>query len=94
MFKGWNAHVHREYPGKFESRNLSRGNLSREIGRALQVVTEKKTGSYIDSAIFEYYTKAAERRRQISGGTTCLTLLVQRRFSSKVANYVANYDDP
>ena len=28
-FKGWNSHVHREFPRKFESRNLSRDNLSR-----------------------------------------------------------------
>ena len=33
MFKGWNSHVHGEFPGKFESSNLSRDNLSREIGR-------------------------------------------------------------
>ena len=31
---------------------------------------------------------------QGTGGTTCLTLLVERRYSSKVANHVANYDDP
>ena len=31
-FKGWNSHVHRESPGKFESTHLSRDNLSREIG--------------------------------------------------------------
>ena len=30
--KGWNYHVHREFPGGFESANLSRDNLSREIG--------------------------------------------------------------
>ena len=28
-----NSHVHRIFPGKFESSNLSRENLSREIGR-------------------------------------------------------------
>ena len=33
MFEGWNSQAHREFPGKFESRNLSRDNLSREIGR-------------------------------------------------------------
>ena len=32
-FKGWNSHVHGEPPRSFESRNLSRDNLSREIGR-------------------------------------------------------------
>ena len=32
--KGWNSHVHRTIPGKFESTNLSRGTLSRGIGRS------------------------------------------------------------
>ena len=30
---GWNSHVHRGFPGKFESSNVSRDNISREIGR-------------------------------------------------------------
>ena len=33
VLKGWNSHVQRECPRHFESRNLSRGNLSRVIGR-------------------------------------------------------------
>jgi len=32
-FKGWYSHVHSEFPGKFESINFSRDNLSREIVR-------------------------------------------------------------
>ena len=32
MFKGWSSHVHREFPGQFESANLSGDNLSGEIG--------------------------------------------------------------
>ena len=35
--KGWNSHVHGDFPGSFESINLSRdklsSNLSREVGR-------------------------------------------------------------
>ena len=31
---GWNSHVHGEFPGKFESPNLSREILSEEIGRS------------------------------------------------------------
>ena len=34
MFKGWDVHVHRGCPGKCESSNLSRDNVSREIGRS------------------------------------------------------------
>ena len=30
---GWDAQVQREFPGTFESTNLSMDNLSREIGR-------------------------------------------------------------
>ena len=30
--KGWNSHVHREFPRNVESSNVSRGNVSREIG--------------------------------------------------------------
>ena len=33
VLKGWNYHVHRGFPRKSESRNLSRDNMSREIGR-------------------------------------------------------------
>ena len=32
-FNRWNSHVHRGFPGKFESTNLSRDDLSGEIGR-------------------------------------------------------------
>ena len=32
--RGWNSHVQRELPGMFESSNLSRDDLSREIGRS------------------------------------------------------------
>ena len=31
--KGWNSQAHREVPGKFESSNVSRENVSRGIGR-------------------------------------------------------------
>ena len=30
--KGWNSQVHWEFPGRFKSKNLSRDNLSTEIG--------------------------------------------------------------
>ena len=35
----WNSHVHREFPGKFESSNISRDNVSREIGRTTTTTT-------------------------------------------------------
>ena len=37
IFKGWNSHVHRVLPGKFESSNVSRDNVSRETGRTAGV---------------------------------------------------------
>ena len=33
---GWNSQAHREFTGKFESDNVSRGNVSREIGRMIR----------------------------------------------------------
>ena len=33
--KRWNSQAHRDFPGRFESSNLSRGNVSREIGLTL-----------------------------------------------------------
>ena len=33
--KGWNSQALREFPGKFDSSNVSRRNVSREIGRSL-----------------------------------------------------------
>ena len=38
--KGWTSHAHREFPAKFESTNLSRDNLSREIGRTWHTPAE------------------------------------------------------
>ena len=35
LLRGWNYHVHMEFPGRFESSNLSRDSLSREIGLIL-----------------------------------------------------------
>ena len=44
--KGWNSHVHRGFPRKFESTHLSRDNLSREIGRSGRLLaTECRAGS-------------------------------------------------
>ena len=34
--KGWNFQAHREFPGKFESSNVSRDNVSRGIGRTTE----------------------------------------------------------
>ena len=34
IIKGWNSHIHREFPGHLKSNNLSREILSREIGRS------------------------------------------------------------
>ena len=31
----WNSHVHRAFPGRFESSNVSRDDVSGEIGRTL-----------------------------------------------------------
>ena len=44
-FKGWNSQAQREFPGKFESSNIIRDNVSREIGRTLEKPTNKEPNS-------------------------------------------------
>ena len=55
-FKGWNSRVHREFPGKLESTNLSRDTRSREIGRRvsprLASPSEQESRRAIRVAIF------------------------------------------
>ena len=41
--KGWNSHIHRGLPGKFESSNLSRDNVGREIVRKSLPAARKLT---------------------------------------------------
>ena len=60
--------------------NLESGNLVMETGCTPRLSSDCAPGS------------ATERRT--SGGTTCLTLLVQHVFSSKVLNNAAGYGDP
>ena len=43
--KRWNSQAHREFPGKFESSNLSRDNPSREIGRSLETNSDERLES-------------------------------------------------
>ena len=45
----WNSQVHRELPGKFESSNLSRGNLCREIGNDNDNDNNNNTNTIINS---------------------------------------------
>ena len=35
-FKGWNSQAHSGSPGMFDSSNISRDNVSREIGRSAE----------------------------------------------------------
>ena len=43
--KGWNYQAHRDLPGKFESTNLSRRNVRREIGRSTGGATTRVAAS-------------------------------------------------
>ena len=55
---------------------------------------ENKTCVYIYIYVSAWgVAREVAELRGLSGGTTCLTLLVQCRFSSKVTKHVANYDD-
>ena len=50
-FKGWNSHVPKEFPGCFESTNLSRDNLSRSLasrrGQDKQGFHRRATNPYV-----------------------------------------------
>ena len=37
-FKEWTSHIQRDFPGNYESTNLSRDSLSREIGRSVDLL--------------------------------------------------------
>ena len=58
-FQGWISHVHGEFAGKFESSNLSRDNLSREVGR-----TTYRSGDGTPEAL----TNRPARPGAVSGG--------------------------
>ena len=49
---------------------------------------------YIYIYAYKFICELDKTNLSNAGGTTCLTLLVQRRLSSKVANHVATHDDP
>ena len=40
LMKGWNSHVHGEFPRKFESSKVNRDNVSRGIGCAARAVEQ------------------------------------------------------
>ena len=68
--KGWNSEARREVPAKFESSNLSRDNLSTEIGR---------TPFSLAPSILPIPSSHLPRSpgaQLLLGGATCLTLLV------------------
>ena len=46
------ADPHREFPGKFESANLSRENLSREIGRKTRRFSYPASGEGLTTGIY------------------------------------------
>ena len=68
-FKGWNSHIHGEFPGSFESTNLSRDNLSRESGRSghrMCSTGRRPLSGVVPVRIFLYcwYSGGAEVRRK------------------------------
>ena len=52
--KGWNSHAHRGLPGKFESSNLSRDDMSREIGRTTCIIVCIYIYIYMHTYIYIY----------------------------------------
>ena len=60
--KGWNFQARKEFPGKFESSNLSRDNLSTEIGRTRDASPRAMSQLRVEQAI-------ASHQRCSTGGT-------------------------
>ena len=56
ILKGWDSQAHREFPGKLESSNVRRDNVSSEIGRRVNGLADPG-----DSAIWEIATKSRFR---------------------------------
>ena len=57
-YKGWNFHVHREIPGKFESSNVSRRNVSRRIGRTATLILEQHVSGGAERSDMEHSVPA------------------------------------
>ena len=55
--KGWNSNVHRGLPGNFESTNLSRDNLSREIGRTSHKLPQSLEAGYKQQQLLDHRLK-------------------------------------
>ena len=59
--KGWNSQAHRGFPGKFESSNVSRDNVTREIGCIVVCICLtasrrlRKAAPTLDYYDYEYY---------------------------------------
>ena len=47
ILKGWNSHVQREITGKLESSNVSRDNVSREIGGRDSTIRVRDKGMHM-----------------------------------------------
>ena len=69
--KGWNSNVSREFPRKFESTNLSRDNLSREIGRT-EGSKERRGAETLVALIGWHY-------REVAWGSLSLTTTCRHR---------------
>ena len=56
-FKGWDSQARKEVPGKFETRNLSRENLSREIGRTSGCFSQAYLTIISTTCVSEFHLK-------------------------------------
>ena len=75
ILKGWTSHVHRELSGNFESKNLSRDNPSRGIGRMGQ---KTATENPLEDAARNLLEKAAAENPQWLPGRRFLVCNLSR----------------
>ena len=67
VVKGWNSHTHREFPGKFEASNLSRDNLSREMGRRGSRQCYRPRSGAVACPAWRASRSPASKQRSLSG---------------------------
>ena len=76
---GWSSHIHREFPRYFESTNLSRDNLSREIARSAKSLG---SGASRSGARELFLVGVSERSGPLSKDAPCAQLDMQCRSCS------------
>ena len=80
---GWNSQVHRRFPGKFESANLSGENLSREIRRSRAARCEEFPGVAFGSV--------NSKAHQLVGTCVCVYIYINKYIQLYIYTHIYIY---